>query len=95
MQPRFSRRNPSYVPVTPDPLDLTRVSSETLADYARRADAFWAGTRDHDVRENIAALLRKAGYKLSYATPVDLFPHTFHVEVVSVYDRRGARRSSR
>ena len=24
---------------------------------------------------------------LSYATPVDLFPHTFHIEVVSVYDR--------
>lgn len=34
-----------------------------------------------------AGLLRRAGYKLSYATPVDLFPHTFHVEVVSVYDR--------
>jgi 23S rRNA (uracil1939-C5)-methyltransferase len=34
-----------------------------------------------------AALLRKAGYALSYATPIDLFPHTFHVEVVSVYDR--------
>lgn len=43
---------------TPEPLDLARVSSETLADYARRADAFWAGTRDHDVRENIAALVR-------------------------------------
>jgi 23S rRNA (uracil1939-C5)-methyltransferase len=35
------------------------------------------------------ALLRRAGYALSYATPVDLFPHTFHVEVVSVYDRPG------
>jgi 23S rRNA (uracil1939-C5)-methyltransferase len=34
-----------------------------------------------------AALLRGAGYALSYATPVDLFPHTFHVEVVGVYDR--------
>ena len=34
-----------------------------------------------------AALLRRAGYALSYATPVDLFPHTFHTEVVSVYDR--------
>ncbi len=44
--------------VTPEPLDLARLSSETLADYARRADAFWAGTRDHDVRENIAALVR-------------------------------------
>lgn len=43
---------------TPEPLDLTRVTGQTLADYARRADAFWAGTRDHDVRENVAALIR-------------------------------------
>ncbi len=34
-----------------------------------------------------AALLQRSGYTLSYATPVDLFPHTFHVEVVGVYDR--------
>jgi 23S rRNA (uracil1939-C5)-methyltransferase len=34
-----------------------------------------------------AALLRRAGYSLAYATPIDLFPHTFHTEVVSVYDR--------
>jgi 23S rRNA (uracil1939-C5)-methyltransferase len=33
------------------------------------------------------ALLRKVGYRLTYATPVDLFPHTFHVEVVSIFDR--------
>jgi SAM-dependent methyltransferase len=30
----------------------------TLAHYDERADAFWAGTRDHDVSQNIAALLR-------------------------------------
>lgn len=34
-----------------------------------------------------ALLLRRAGYALSYATPIDLFPHTFHSEVVSVFDR--------
>jgi 23S rRNA (uracil1939-C5)-methyltransferase len=34
-----------------------------------------------------ASFLRKAGYSLSHATPVDLFPHTAHVEVVSVFDR--------
>jgi 23S rRNA (uracil1939-C5)-methyltransferase len=37
--------------------------------------------------ERDRALLRKAGYSLAYATPIDLFPHTFHVEVVSVFDR--------
>jgi 23S rRNA (uracil1939-C5)-methyltransferase len=34
-----------------------------------------------------AGLLVGAGYHLSSVTPVDLFPHTTHVEVVSVYDR--------
>lgn len=32
-------------------------------------------------------LLRRSGYRLTSLTPVDLFPHTFHVEVVSVLDR--------
>jgi SAM-dependent methyltransferase len=30
----------------------------TLASYANRAEAFWEGTRDHDVTQNIDALLR-------------------------------------
>jgi 23S rRNA (uracil1939-C5)-methyltransferase len=34
-----------------------------------------------------AGALIKAGYALSSVTPVDMFPHTFHVEVVSVFDR--------
>jgi SAM-dependent methyltransferase len=37
---------------------LARISRETLAHYERRAEAFWEGTRDHDVRQNIDALLR-------------------------------------
>ena len=32
-------------------------------------------------------LLRDAGFELTALTPVDMFPHTFHVEVVSVFDR--------
>lgn len=34
-----------------------------------------------------AALLQGAGYSLRSVTLVDLFPHTFHVEAVTVYDR--------
>jgi SAM-dependent methyltransferase len=33
------------------------VSTLTLAHYDQRADAFWEGTRGHDVSQNIAALL--------------------------------------
>jgi SAM-dependent methyltransferase len=38
--------------------DLDDISSRTLAYYEERAAAFWEGTRDHDVRQNIEALLR-------------------------------------
>lgn len=38
--------------------DLARVSALTVGHYDRHADRFWEGTRDHDVSQNIAALLR-------------------------------------
>lgn len=34
------------------------ISRRTLSHYNVAADAFWAGTRDHDVSQNIAALMR-------------------------------------
>ncbi len=34
------------------------ISRGTLQHYEQRAEAFWEGTRDHDVSRNIAALLR-------------------------------------
>lgn len=37
--------------------ELTRIASITLDHYNRRAEAFRQGTRDHDVRQNIEALL--------------------------------------
>jgi SAM-dependent methyltransferase len=38
--------------------EVSRIVSErTLAHYDQRAEDFWAGTRDHDVRQNIDALL--------------------------------------
>lgn len=44
--------------MTLDKQDLTDISARTLAYYEERAAAFWEGTRDHDVRQNIEALLR-------------------------------------
>jgi SAM-dependent methyltransferase len=38
--------------------DLALITAKTLAHYAGRAVEFWEGTRDHDVRQNIEALLR-------------------------------------
>jgi SAM-dependent methyltransferase len=37
--------------------ELALISRGTLADYEQRAEDFWRGTRDHDVRQNIEALL--------------------------------------
>jgi SAM-dependent methyltransferase len=43
-------------PLQPD--DLIDVTTRTLAHYAQRAVDFRAGTQDHDVSQNIGALLR-------------------------------------
>ncbi len=40
------------------PQDLQQVAHRTLEHYNERAEDFWDGTRDHDVRQNIIALLR-------------------------------------
>jgi SAM-dependent methyltransferase len=37
--------------------DLRKISATTLAHYDDSADAFWEGTRDHDVSQNVHALL--------------------------------------
>lgn len=42
----------------PTPEELVRIASLTLAHYDEQATDFWIGTRDHDVSQNIAALLR-------------------------------------
>lgn len=42
----------------PAPEALAALSKKTLSFYNERAQEFWARTRDHDVRHNIAALLR-------------------------------------
>ena len=37
-------------------LDLDQIRAVTLASYQQRAEAFWAGTRDHDVSQNLQAM---------------------------------------
>lgn len=38
--------------------DLQQVAARTLAHYEQHAQNYWEGTRDHDVSQNIAALLK-------------------------------------
>ena len=49
-------RQDAAMPLTPEQLDL--IATSTLAHYDESAEDFWRGTRDHDVSQNIAALLR-------------------------------------
>jgi SAM-dependent methyltransferase len=44
------------MPLTPE--DLRQIAARTLAHYDRCAESYWEGTRDHDVSQNIAALLQ-------------------------------------
>jgi SAM-dependent methyltransferase len=41
-----------------NPQELARIAQVTLEHYNQRAQDFWRGTRDHDVSQNIAALLQ-------------------------------------
>ncbi len=41
-----------------NPQDLKKIADRTLEHYNQRAEDFWEGTRDHDVRQNIDTLLR-------------------------------------
>lgn len=50
------------------PTDWPQISHTTLAHYNDNAEGFWAGTREHDVRQNIDALLRH----LPSAAPLSL-----------------------
>lgn len=55
-------RRPASTPLRhrkhPEPPDVREITARTLAYYEQRAAEFRAGTRDHDVSQNIAALLR-------------------------------------
>ncbi len=42
--------------LTPD--DLQRIASRTLSHYDEQAQSYWEGTRDHDVSQNVDALLQ-------------------------------------
>jgi SAM-dependent methyltransferase len=46
--------------------ELDAITAETLSDYERRAEAFQAGTRDHDVSQNVSALLRHINGKAPF-----------------------------
>ncbi len=41
-----------------DPQDVEKIAVLTLEHYNQRVEDFWEGTRDHDVSQNIAALLQ-------------------------------------
>jgi SAM-dependent methyltransferase len=44
------------MPLSPE--DLQQAAARTLAHYEQHAQSYWEGTRDHDVSQNIAALLK-------------------------------------
>ncbi len=44
--------------MTLNPTDLEQISNVTLESYNQRAKDFWEGTRNHDVSQNVAALLQ-------------------------------------
>jgi SAM-dependent methyltransferase len=58
LTPRSREGQEQRVTVKDDSLDLADITTRTLAHYDGSADSFFEGTRDHDVSQNIDALLR-------------------------------------
>jgi SAM-dependent methyltransferase len=56
--PTAMSTDPAPTPVPLDSAELHRTTATTLRHYNQRAQAFWHGTRCHDVSQNVAALLR-------------------------------------
>jgi len=38
--------------------DLSEITAHTLAHYDQTVVSFWEGTKDHDVSQNVEAMLR-------------------------------------
>jgi hypothetical protein len=55
------------------PKELQHIAARTLAHYEQHARSYWAGTRDHDVSQNIAALLKH----IPGPAPFDLRRHVY------------------
>ena len=49
------------------PEDLAKISDFTLSHYNEHAEDFWEGTRDHNVNQNITALLQNIEGEPPYA----------------------------
>src|SRR6266508_3406140 len=52
-----NRKGASYGSLRLDVVQSRRMSEMTIAYYDRMAEAYWDGTRDHDVSQNYTALL--------------------------------------
>jgi hypothetical protein len=50
-----------------EPHELDKIAAATLAYYEQRAEDFRAGTRDHDVSQNISALLRAYRCRVAFS----------------------------
>jgi SAM-dependent methyltransferase len=49
-----------------NPEDLAKITDFTLSHYNEHAEDFWEGTRDHNVNQNITALLQSIGREPPY-----------------------------
>src|SRR4051812_26522994 len=76
------------LPMKLTPHELEHIADRTLQHYNESADAFWEGTRGHDVSQNVAALLHhinrrhRIGYRI-LAADRDVISRPFLISVTS------------
>ena len=60
------------------------LAMETVADILIIED-------DPSINEVVCAHLERRGYRLRVLQPVDMFPHTDHIETIALLEREGGR----
>jgi len=77
--------NPPYVVVDPPRAGIERHALDAIVQLKPQVIAYVSCDPSTLARD--AKRLIENGYKLKQVTPFDLFPQTFHIESISIFER--------
>ena len=78
-------RIPSLIVIDPPRAGLTKNTIEKINEFGAKSLVYISCNPSTLARD--CQLLREYGFKVSEITPVDMFPHTYHIECVCLFER--------
>ncbi|MFA5947828.1 MAG: 23S rRNA (uracil(1939)-C(5))-methyltransferase RlmD [Candidatus Gracilibacteria bacterium] len=78
-------RIPSLIVIDPPRAGLTKNTIEKINEFGAKSLIYISCNPSTLARD--CQMLREYGFKISEITPVDMFPHTYHIECVCLFER--------